>query len=82
MKIFGCRHRNLSRIWTMPVFNRLSKPTGRKISYTVCLDCGKQIPYDMAEGIGREITTEERFKYLERESHPVNLETWEPEVID
>lgn len=36
--LFGCIHRNTSRVWTLD---------GR--SYVVCLECGKEIEYSWSE---------------------------------
>jgi hypothetical protein len=38
-RIFGCPHERLSRVFTM------GKP---KRSYQVCLDCGRELEYDLA----------------------------------
>ncbi len=65
----------------MQIMNRLSKPTGRKISYVVCLDCSKKIPYDLSQAIGKSITAEERFKFLECDEK-AEKQTWDKEVID
>ncbi len=37
MRIFGCKHRQLSRLFTIK---------GR--TYQVCLDCGAELEYDLA----------------------------------
>jgi len=36
--LFGCVHRNQTRAFTV-----------NKICYTVCLDCGRELPYSWAE---------------------------------
>jgi hypothetical protein len=46
---FGCWHRRLSFPMTLRVgvhWNRAGSPTG---TYVVCLDCGKELPYDWTE---------------------------------
>ena len=42
--IGGCSHRNTSRVFTIPSPRRRGKRT-----YIVCLDCGKEFAYSLAE---------------------------------
>lgn len=47
--LFGCRHANLSRIWTLrPVIRRAKlgwpEVLGEKRCYRVCFDCSGEIP--------------------------------------
>lgn len=49
--IFGCSHRNLSRIWTLPVIlkrvrNGWPEIRGGKRTYRVCLTCGREFEID------------------------------------
>ncbi|HWQ56325.1 MAG TPA: hypothetical protein VN442_21740 [Bryobacteraceae bacterium] len=39
--LFGCRHANQSRPWTLPDAKGITR------SYTVCLECGKHVPYSL-----------------------------------
>jgi hypothetical protein len=44
--LFGCWHKN----YTFPITTRkngnVPAQTGAKATYVVCLDCGKEFPYD------------------------------------
>lgn len=43
--IFGCGHRNLSRVWTSERLVGMSESMKFKFHYQTCLDCGKELPY-------------------------------------
>ncbi len=43
--LFGCSHRHYSFPITTRTGQRRGRP-GKKSTYIVCLDCGKQFPYD------------------------------------
>jgi len=52
--LFGCHHRRITRPMT-PVRNGRSNPS---LTYVACLDCGKQLKYDLATmSIGAVIPT-------------------------
>jgi len=44
--LFGCRHKNTSFPVTLRSFG---KRTGAAETYTVCFDCGKELPYSWDE---------------------------------
>jgi hypothetical protein len=47
--LFGCSHRNLSRVWTLRPIKRARnnwpEQRGNARTYRVCLDCAREIPY-------------------------------------
>jgi hypothetical protein len=43
-KLFGCGHRNISQVWSVPVTNSHMAKFSKH--YVVCLDCGQEFPYD------------------------------------
>jgi RNase P subunit RPR2 len=44
--LFGCWHKNLSFPITSRSARRRSEAAGVTGTYVVCLDCGKEFPYD------------------------------------
>ncbi len=46
--LFGCSHKHYSFPITTKTWQRRGSPV-RKSTYIVCLDCGKQFPYDWDE---------------------------------
>jgi hypothetical protein len=44
--LFGCWHKNYSFPITAKKTNGTSRVAGAKETYVVCLDCGKEFPYD------------------------------------
>ena len=42
-KIFGCGHKKISQVWSVPPTNNMAKFSK---FYVVCLDCGREFPYD------------------------------------
>lgn len=44
--LFGCTHKHLSFPISMRRGRRRSPAAGRTGTYIVCLDCGKEMPYD------------------------------------
>lgn len=45
--LFGCHHRNLS--FPIKPRRRLSRAQNVTGTYVVCLDCGRELPYDWDE---------------------------------
>lgn len=46
--LFGCHHRHMSRVWTIP--------PGSQQPYVTCLDCGAEFQYDWGTmKIGQEL---------------------------
>ena len=44
--LFGCRHQRVSFPLTSRQAQRRSEAAGQTGTYIVCLDCGKEFPYD------------------------------------
>jgi hypothetical protein len=44
--LFGCRHQRVSFPQTSRRAQRRSDAAGQTSTYIVCLDCGKEFPYD------------------------------------
>jgi len=47
--LFGCRHSNYSFPITIRARSRRSAAASITGTYVVCLDCGKELPYDWRE---------------------------------
>jgi len=47
--LFGCHHKNFSFPITKKRGQRLSPAASLTGTYVVCLDCGKEFPYDWQE---------------------------------
>lgn len=51
--ICGCRHRNLSRVWTLRptkrARNNWPEQKGNPRTYVVCFDCSRELSYDWQE---------------------------------
>ncbi len=45
--IFGCAHKNTT--FPLSPFRRAVNPAGRRGTYVVCLDCGKEFDYNWQE---------------------------------
>jgi hypothetical protein len=62
-RFFGCWHRRYSFPFTVRSSSRRSQAAALTGTYVVCLDCGKELPYDWKEM--RVVSSpEERREYL------------------